>query len=99
MTRRLVSGVAVGAIAAALAGSAFGVGMLKPITAPPMKADPRGYMPGTAGCNPQNCGYVLSQTGTPDNNVVKSGTYNGALGLAGGLCWRTGYWTPAKAIA
>ena len=30
---------------------------------------------------------------------MKSGTYNGALGLAGNLCWRTGYWTPQMAIA
>lgn len=43
-------------------------------------------------------GAAMAQTGTPDksgylidqrNNVVKSGT---------GLCWRTGYWTPALAI-
>ena len=31
-------------------------------------------------------GYVIDQRG----NVVKSGT---------GLCWRTGYWTPAMAVA
>ncbi len=30
---------------------------------------------------------------------MKSGAYNGALGLAGNLCWRTGYWTPQMAIA
>lgn len=43
-------------------------------------------------------GAAMAQTGTPDksgyltdqrNNVAKSGT---------GLCWRTGYWTPALAI-
>jgi OOP family OmpA-OmpF porin len=34
----------------------------------------------------------------PGNNVVRSGTYNGALGVAGNLCWRQGYWTPAMAI-
>jgi OmpA-OmpF porin, OOP family len=100
MTRRLVSGVAVGMLGAALAGSALGVGLLRPMAAAePMKADPRGYMPGAAACNPQNCGYVLSATGTPENNVLKSGSYNGALGLAGNLCWRTGYWTPQMAIA
>ena len=98
MTRRLVSGVAVGMLTAALAGSAFAVGMLKPITAEPMKADPRGYVGGTAGCDPKNCGYVLDSWGNPNNNVVKSGSYNGALGLAGNLCWRTGYWTPQMAI-
>jgi OOP family OmpA-OmpF porin len=36
--------------------------------------------------NPQNSGYVLS----PDASVVKNAT---------GLCWRTGYFTPANAIA
>jgi OOP family OmpA-OmpF porin len=55
-------------------------------------------MPGVAGCNAENCGYVLSATGTPENNVVKSGAYNGALGLSGNLCWRTGYWAPSMAI-
>jgi OOP family OmpA-OmpF porin len=29
---------------------------------------------------------------------VKSGVYNSTAGLAGNLCWRTGYWTPAMAI-
>jgi OOP family OmpA-OmpF porin len=56
-------------------------------------------VPGVAGCNPQNCAYVLSATGTPQNNVVRSATYNGAKGLAGNLCYRTGYWSPAMAIA
>jgi OOP family OmpA-OmpF porin len=47
---------------------------------------------GTAGAqaDPRNSAYVLYGQGTPDNNVVRSGT---------GLCWRTGYWTPAMAIA
>jgi len=35
--------------------------------------------------DPKNSGYVIS----PDTNVVKSGF---------GLCWRTGYFTPAHAI-
>ncbi len=88
MNRRLVSGLVAGALAAAVAGS---------VAAQP-KADPKGYMAGTAGCDPQNCGYVLSATGAPDNNVVKSGAYNGALGLSGNLCYRTGYWAPSMAI-
>jgi OmpA-OmpF porin, OOP family len=88
MTRRLVSGVVVGALAAAFAGS---------LAAQP-NADPKGYMPGAAGCDPANCGYVLSATGAPDNNVVRSGAYNGAKGLSGNLCYRTGYWAPSMAI-
>lgn len=36
--------------------------------------------------DPRNSGYVIS----PDTNVVKSGF---------GLCWRTGYFTPAMAVA
>ena len=91
MTRRLVSGVFVGALFAACAGS---------VAAQAMQAAPGGvYRPGVAGCDPKNCAYLLSATGTPDNNVVKSGVFNGARGLAGGLCWRTGYWSPAMAIA
>jgi OOP family OmpA-OmpF porin len=87
MTRRLVSGVVVGALAAAFAGS---------LAAQPV--DPKSYVPGVAGCNPANCAYVLSATGTPDNNVVKSAAYNGARGLSGNLCYRTGYWSPSMAI-
>ena len=90
MTRRLVSGVAAGVLAAAFAGG---------VAAQGMKADPRGYVPGTAGCDPKNCAYVIDSWNDPSNNVVKSGTYNGALGLAGNLCYRTGYWTPQMAIA
>jgi len=88
MTRRLVSGVLAGAFAATFAGS---------LAAQP-PADPKGYMPGVAGCNTSNCGYVLSATGTPENNVVKSAAYNGSKGLAGNLCYRTGYWAPSMAI-
>ncbi len=88
MTRRLVSAALAGALAAIFAGSA---------SAQPV--DPKGYVPGVAGCSTTNCGYWLSATGTPDNNVVKSGVYNGSKGLSGNLCWRTGYWTPAMAIA
>ena len=35
--------------------------------------------------DPKNSGYVIS----PNSEVVKSGS---------GLCWRTGFWAPAKAI-
>jgi OmpA-OmpF porin, OOP family len=90
MTRRLVSGVVVGALFAAFAGS---------VAAQPKPAPGQVFRPGPAACNPQNCAYWLSATGTPQNNVVKSAVYNGAVGVAGGLCWRSGYWSPAMAIA
>jgi OOP family OmpA-OmpF porin len=86
MTRRLATGALVGALATLFAGGAAA------------QADPKGYVPGVAGCNTQNCAYVLSATGTPENNVVKSGVYNGTKGISGNLCYRTGYWTPAQAI-
>ena len=86
MTRRLVSGAVVGALAAAFAGSAAA-----------QTADPKGYVPGTGAMRPTAV-TCCSATGTPDNNVVKSGVYNGTAGLSGNLCWRTGYWTPAMAI-
>ncbi|HVF63804.1 MAG TPA: OmpA family protein [Casimicrobiaceae bacterium] len=89
MTRRLVSGVIAGALFAAFAGS---------VAAQPKPAPGQVFRPGVAACDPKNCAYWLSATGTPDNNVVKSGVYNGAAGVAGGLCWRTGYWSPAMAI-
>ncbi len=90
MTRRLVSGAVVGALVAAFAGS----------VAAQLQAAPGAvYRPGVASCDAKNCAYWLSATGTPTNNVVKSGVYNGARGVAGGLCWRTGYWSPAMAIA
>jgi len=89
MTRRLVTGAVIGAIAAVMSAGAAAQGM---------KADPKSYVPGVAGCNTTNCGYWLSATGTPDNNVVKSGAYNGGAGLSGNLCWRTGYWAPSMAI-
>ena len=90
MTRRLVSGVAAGMLALAFAGTAAAQGM---------KADPRGYVPGPAHCDPKNCGYVTDSWNNPAYNIVRSGSYNGALGLAGNLCWRQGYWTPQMAIA
>ena len=76
MTRRLVSGLSVGLLAAGLAGC-----MSQPMMSQPMKADPRGYVAGTAGCDPKNCAYVIDSWGVPNNNVVRSGSYNGALGL------------------
>lgn len=85
MTRRLVTGVVAGAIAAAFAGS--------------VAAQTKGYVPGVAGANPTMSGYVLSATGTPDNNVVRSGAYNSTAGLSGNLCYRTGFWAPSMAIA
>jgi OmpA-OmpF porin, OOP family len=89
MTRRLMSGVVVGALFAACAGS---------VAAQPMAAPGNVYRPGVAACDPKNCAYVLSATGTPDNNIVKSAVYNGARGLSGGLCWRTAFWSPAMAV-
>ena len=94
MIRGLVSGVAVGMLAAAISGPV--AAQISPMFG---KADPKGYVGGTAGCDPKNCAYVIDSWGNPTNNVVKSGSYNGALGLAGSLCWRTGYWTPQMAIA
>jgi len=89
MTRRLVPGLLAGALVTVLAGSAaaqYGE----------MKADPRGYVPGQAPCS---MGYVCNSYPTPTTPIIwRSGTYNGTKGLAGNLCWRTGYWTPAMAI-
>ena len=69
MTRRLVTGALVGALAAAFSAGA------------------------AAQANPTNSAYVLSATGAPDNNVVRSGNYGDPR--SSNLCWRTGYWTPA----
>jgi OOP family OmpA-OmpF porin len=50
-----------------------------------------------AQATPANSAYVLSATGAAANNVVRSGNYgNNAIS---NLCWRTGFWTPAMAIA
>ncbi len=88
MTRRLVSGCLVGALATVFAGS---------VTA--QTADPKGYMAGTAGKpNAEAIGYVLNAYPTDKDGIVKSGVYNGTKGLAGGLCYRTGYWAPSMAI-
>jgi len=107
MTRRLLTGARAGVFVAAFAaaGTALGVGMFKPVTPTQPVAAPTGpvyttgYVPGVAGCSTQNCGYWLTTSGPVDNNVLKSATYNGAKGLAGNLCWRTGYWAPSMAIA
>jgi OOP family OmpA-OmpF porin len=84
MTRRLVTGVLVGAIATVFAGGVAA-----------QQADPKGYVPGTAPASP---GYVQSgAAATPTDGTVKSGVYNGSKGLAGNLCYRTGYWAPSMA--
>ena len=89
MTRRLVSGCLAGALVTVFAGTvAAQIG--------DMKADPRGYVPGEAPCS---MGYWCNSYPTPTAPIIwRSGTYNGTKGLAGNLCWRTGYWTPAMAI-
>ena len=51
-----------------------------------------------AQANPANSAYLLSATGAPDNNIVRSGRY-GTNNASCNLCWRTGFWTPAMAIA
>lgn len=51
-----------------------------------------------AQANPANSAYLLSATGAANNNVVRSGRY-GATNGSDNLCWRTGFWTPAMAIA
>ena len=51
-----------------------------------------------AQANPANSAYLLSATGAADNNVVRSGRY-GTNNASCNLCWRTGFWTPAMAIA
>lgn len=51
-----------------------------------------------AQATPSNSGYLLSATGDAKNNVVRSGRY-GTNNASCNLCWRTGYWTPAMAIA
>ncbi len=88
MTRRFVYGAVAGAMAVAFAGSA-GAQMN-----PSMKSDPKGYVPGTAPCT---TGYACDAYPTPTDGTVKSGVYNGTMGLSGNLCYRTGYWAPSMA--
>lgn len=89
MTRRLVFGVAAGMLAAALSGGAAGQ----------TASSVGGYVPGPAHCDRNHCAYVLMAYEYPDNNIVRSGVYGDSTGREGNLCWRTGYWTPAQAIA
>ncbi len=49
-----------------------------------------------AQANPTNSGYVLSATGTPQNNVVRNSNFGDPK--IGNLCYRTGYWAPSMAI-
>jgi len=49
--------------------------------------------------DPKNSGYWLNGYGAPDDNVWRSGGYGGKAGIDDRLCWRSGYWTPAMAIA
>ncbi len=51
-----------------------------------------------AQATPGSSGYVISATGDAKNNVVRSGRY-GTSNASCNLCWRTGFWTPAMAIA
>jgi OmpA-OmpF porin, OOP family len=51
-----------------------------------------------AQADPRNSAYVLSATADANNNVVRSGRY-GTSNASCNLCWRTGFWTPAMAIA
>lgn len=51
-----------------------------------------------AQADPRNSAYVLSATADAKNNVVRSGRY-GTSNASCNLCWRTGFWTPAMAIA
>ena len=83
MTRRYVCGAFAGAMAVAFAGS---VGA--------QTADPKGYVPGTAPCT---TGYACNAYPTPTDGTVKSGVYNSTKGMAGNLCYRTGYWSPSMA--
>ena len=88
MTRRLVSGCVAGALAAMFVGGAAA-----------QTADPKGYMAGPAAKPKADAiGYVLNAYPTDTDGLVKSGVYNGTKGLAGGLCYRTGYWSPSMAI-
>ena len=70
MTRRLVSGALVGALAAVFSAGARCAN----------EADPKSYVPGIAPCI-DRLRLLALRHGTPDNNVVKSGTYNGDAGL------------------
>jgi OOP family OmpA-OmpF porin len=86
MTQRFVTGALVGALAAVFAGGVAAQAQPKVTT---------GYVPGVA---PASEGYVQQGFAcTTTDCTVKSAVYNGDKGLAGNLCYRTGYWTPAMA--
>src|SRR5439155_25110955 len=88
MTRRLVSGLLAGALVAVAGAAAAQYGEFR--------ADTRGYVPGQAPCS---MGYWCNSYPTATTGIIwRSGTYNGTKGLAGNLCWRAGFWTPAMAI-
>ena len=92
MTRRLVSGVAVGVLAAAIRRQRRGA------DAHESRSKRLRRRTGVLRSE-RTAATCIDSWNTPGNNVVRSGGYNGALGLAGNLCWRTGYWTPQMAIA
>ncbi|MDR1529959.1 MAG: OmpA family protein [Burkholderiales bacterium] len=52
-----------------------------------------------AQADPQNSGYAIFGYGSADANIWRSGHYGGKVGIEDTLCWRTGYWTPAMAVA
>ena len=71
MTRRLVSGCLVGALATVFAGSVAA-----------QLANPKGYMAGPAAAPAGGeIGYVLNAYPTPTDGLVKSGIYNARMGL------------------
>ncbi len=52
-----------------------------------------------AQADPKNSGYTMFGYGSADANVWRSGHYGGKVGIQDTLCWRTGFWTPAMAVA
>ncbi|MCL2871794.1 MAG: OmpA family protein [Betaproteobacteria bacterium] len=52
-----------------------------------------------AQADPKNSGYAMFGYGTPDANIWRSGSYGMKAGIQDTLCWRTGFWTPAMAVA
>ncbi|MDR2710760.1 MAG: OmpA family protein [Burkholderiales bacterium] len=52
-----------------------------------------------AQADPKNSGYAMFGYGTPEANVWRSGSYGMKAGIEDTLCWRTGFWTPAMAVA
>ncbi|MDR2016378.1 MAG: OmpA family protein [Burkholderiales bacterium] len=56
-------------------------------------------MTSMAQADPKNSGYAMFSYGSPEANIWRSGHYGGKVGIEDTLCWRTGYWTPAMAVA